>query len=66
MAGFAGFEWRSAGMTGADTYELIGKAREGDEAAWQTLLEYNEDDTRATLALRRWLRSGGGQPNSGG
>ena len=66
VAGFAGFEWRSAGMTGADTYELIGKAREGDEAAWQTLLEYNEDDTRATLALRRWLRSGGGQPNSGG
>lgn len=66
VAGFAGFEWRSAGMTGADTYELVGKAREGDEAAWQTLLEYNEDDTRATLALRRWLRSGGGQPNSGG
>lgn len=52
----AGYQWAEDGMTGADTYALIRAARSGDTAAWQTLLRYNEDDTRATMALRDYLR----------
>ncbi|WP_165764009.1 ribonuclease H-like domain-containing protein [Nocardioides sp. PD653] len=44
-------------MTGADTYDLIKQARDGSAEAWTTLLRYNEDDTRATRALREWLRT---------
>ncbi|GAW54763.1 uncharacterized protein PD653_2177 [Nocardioides sp. PD653] len=53
----AGFTWRDDGMTGADTYDLIKQARDGSAEAWTTLLRYNEDDTRATRALREWLRT---------
>jgi predicted RecB family nuclease len=57
LAGLAGFQWTEEGMTGADTYDLIAKARAGEEAAWDTLVRYNEDDTRATKALRDYLRA---------
>lgn len=57
LAGLAGFTWRSDGMTGEDTYDLVSRARAGDGEAWETLLEYNEDDARATRALRQHLRS---------
>ena len=58
LAPLAGFSWRDEGMTGGATYDLIGRAREGDCAAWDTLIRYNEDDTRATKTLRDWLRGG--------
>ena len=57
LAALAGFTWRDDGMTGADTYDLIKQARDGSAEAWATLLRYNEDDTRATRALREWLRT---------
>lgn len=47
--------WRTAGASGADTTEWVGRARAGDAAAWQKLLDYNKDDTRATLTVRRAL-----------
>lgn len=52
----AGARWNSDGATGADTYGWIDAARAGDTAAWDRLVRYNEDDTRATLALRQYLR----------
>lgn len=55
LAAEAGYQWQSDGMTGADTYELIAAARAGDTAAWETLIAYNEDDTRAAKALRDYL-----------
>ena len=57
LAGLAGFQWTEDGMTGADTYDLIALARTGDSDAWQSLLRYNEDDTRAARALRAFLAS---------
>lgn len=57
LAPLAGFKWSEDGMTGADTYDLIARARKGDEGAWDTLVRYNEDDTRATKALRDYLRT---------
>lgn len=57
LANVAGYQWSEAGMTGADTYDLIARARKGDHAAWGALVRYNEDDTRATKALRDYLRT---------
>jgi SAM-dependent methyltransferase len=57
LAVVAGHEWRDAGMTGADTYELIEAAKSGDDVAWESLLRYNEDDVMGTKVLREWLRS---------
>ena len=66
LAKLAGFTWRDAGMTGADTLPLIAAARSGDADAWDTLLRYNRDDVRATRALRRYLQGGGGPSNGVG
>ena len=55
LAAEAGFLWRSEGMTGEDTFDLIAAARAGDRDAWDKRLRYNEDDTRATKALRDHL-----------
>ncbi len=59
LAGAAGFRWRDANPSGEASiawYEVA--VREGDAAAAASrvrLLEYNEDDCRATKALRDWL-----------
>jgi type I restriction-modification system DNA methylase subunit len=55
LAPLTGFQWAEDGMSGADTYDLVARARKGDGAAWSTLLRYNEDDTRALRALRQHL-----------
>ncbi len=55
LATSAGATWRTPGTTGADTYAWIAATRAGDGGAWTRLLEYNEDDTRATYRLRRSL-----------
>lgn len=56
LASYAGASWRTAGASGADTYAWIDAARVGDGSAWRRLLDYNEDDTRATRLLREALR----------
>ncbi|WP_432543017.1 TM0106 family RecB-like putative nuclease [Kineococcus sp. SYSU DK002] len=53
----AGFRWRDTDPGGAQSQLWLGQARTGDRAAEQRVLEYNEDDVLATLAVRRWLRS---------
>lgn len=55
LAPAAGARWRTDGATGSDTYAWIDAARAGDNTAWNTLIDYNEDDVRALRALRRAL-----------
>ena len=58
LATGAGFRWRDAHPSGEASMLWYEIARgEGDEALAQRrrLLEYNEDDCRATKALRDWL-----------
>lgn len=57
LAPLGGASWRTQGLDGETSAEWIPKARAGDEQAWLELLAYNEDDVRATLMLRRYLRS---------
>lgn len=47
--------WRTPGATGRDTYVWIEAARKDNSESWTTLINYNEDDVRATRALREWL-----------
>jgi hypothetical protein len=59
LAGAAGFEWRDENPSGEASmqwYEVASRG-ESDEAlaSRQRILEYNEDDCRATRALRDWL-----------
>jgi predicted RecB family nuclease len=56
----AGFSWRDPEASGLNSQSWFDEAASGaDEptraAAQQRVLEYNEDDVRATLALRHWL-----------
>lgn len=51
----AGFAWREEDPGGRQSQDWLDGAKAGDAAALQRILEYNEDDVRATLAVRRWL-----------
>jgi predicted RecB family nuclease len=57
LAGAAGFTWRDENPSGEASMLWYEEAAgpEGSDAARRRLLEYNEDDCRATAALRRWL-----------
>ncbi len=57
LARAAGFEWRDENPSGEASMRWFEAARAGDDVeAWrQRILEYNEDDCRATQALRDWL-----------
>lgn len=66
IAPMCGFEWRDddpGGLQSEIWYEMM---LAGDESMRQRLLEYNEDDVAAQLAIRRWIRTqdGGGGPGS--
>lgn len=56
-----GFHWRDDDPGGLQAQAWIDAARTGDpikrEAVRTRFLEYNEDDVRATAALRAWLRA---------
>jgi predicted RecB family nuclease len=71
-AGYAGFAWRDADAGGDVSMLWYEQAtRAADEgirvAARDRLLAYNEDDVRATAALRAWLiRAGDQLPSLGG
>ncbi|MDP9404463.1 MAG: ribonuclease H-like domain-containing protein [Actinomycetota bacterium] len=57
----AGFSWRDEEPSGdlSMLWHRMAVAGDGEEAtaARRRLLEYNEDDVRATAAVRHWLRS---------
>jgi predicted RecB family nuclease len=57
LARAAGFEWRDENPSGEASMAWFASAREGADAhEWrQRILAYNEDDCRATQALRDWL-----------
>lgn len=57
----AGFSWRDDEASGLNSQRWFDDAIHSVDphtrlAAKQRVLEYNEDDVRATLALRQWLR----------
>lgn len=58
-ARWSGFDWRDDDAGGAQSMEWhFAAATAGEDEQTKLhrrLLEYNEDDVRATLALRRWL-----------
>ena len=59
LAGAAGFSWRDdnpSGEASMQWYEVAkGDRSDGAMASRQRILDYNEDDCRATKALRDWL-----------
>ena len=59
LAASAGFEWRDVNPSGEASMLWYEVATRGDEVAAalsrQRILDYNEDDCRATKALRDWL-----------
>jgi predicted RecB family nuclease len=59
VAGAAGFRWRDDAPSGEASMGWYEEARGADpvraDAATRRLLAYNEDDCRATKALRDWL-----------
>ena len=57
----AGFSWRDDTPGGLNSQQWFAEAVHADDAqtraeAAQRILDYNEDDVRATAALRDWLR----------
>ncbi len=58
VAPVAGFEWEDADMDGERSVALRREARFGSISARDTLLRYNEDDCRATVAVRHFLSAG--------
>ena len=58
LAKYLGFEWRDTDPSGAESIEWYHRWVEGgDELVKQRILEYNEDDCRATRVLLDALRS---------
>ncbi|QYH19083.1 TM0106 family RecB-like putative nuclease [Corynebacterium aquatimens] len=53
-----GFTWRDEEIDGDGSIALRRLAREGDRTARAALLRYNEDDCRATRAVRDFLAAG--------
>ena len=51
----AGFSWRDEDPGGLQSISWLEQVRDGEHELKQRILEYNEDDVRATLALREWL-----------
>ena len=61
-----GFEWEDDDIDGERSVALRRAARLGDAAARDMLLRYNEDDCRATRAVRDFLTAGApGVPDFG-
>ena len=55
LATRAGFAWRDEDPSGEASMAWYEEAARGDAASRARLLAYNEDDVRATRALRDWL-----------
>jgi hypothetical protein len=51
-----GVSWRDPDPGGLQSQQWHAAARDGDPDAARRLLDYNEDDVRATRAIREWLR----------
>jgi predicted RecB family nuclease len=58
----AGFAWRDEDPGGLQAQTWYEQAAAGDSEAMARLLAYNEDDVRASFAVRQWLRRLSNQP----
>jgi uncharacterized protein len=56
LAKYVGFSWRDEDPSGASSIEWYNRLRAGDIRMKQRLLDYNEDDCRATRALLDAIR----------
>lgn len=57
IAVYIGFQWRSKDATGANSVLWFEQwLAKKNQKVLQKILEYNEDDVRATYTLQRWLR----------
>ena len=57
IAPLCGFDWRDDDPGGAQSELWYVDLLNGNESRRSRLLEYNEDDVAAQLAIRRWVRS---------
>ncbi|MEA2024655.1 MAG: TM0106 family RecB-like putative nuclease [Actinomycetota bacterium] len=57
IAPFCGFAWRDDDPGGAQSELWYADVLRGDAGQRRRLLEYNEDDVAAQLAIRRWVRT---------
>ncbi|MEA3511885.1 MAG: TM0106 family RecB-like putative nuclease [Actinomycetota bacterium] len=57
IAPLCGFDWRDDDPGGAQSELWYMDLLRGDESCRSRLLDYNEDDVAAQLAIRRWVRS---------
>jgi predicted RecB family nuclease len=57
IAPLCGFEWRDDDPGGAQSELWYAELLKGDKSRQSRLLEYNEDDVGAQLAIRRWVRA---------
>lgn len=56
VAGFIGYKWDDEGAGGGEAVTWYDQWLEtGDKDFLNKLVKYNEDDTRATLAIKEWL-----------
>jgi uncharacterized protein len=59
IAKFIGFSWRHEDASGLNSVLWFEKwMRQDDAKVLQDIVDYNEDDVRATLAVLRWVRQG--------
>ncbi len=57
IAGYIGFEWRAEDASGANSVLWFEEwLQKKSPKLLQKILEYNEDDVRATFKLQRWIR----------
>jgi len=61
IARFLGFDWRQGDVDALASVALYSRwidSKGTDAAAKQSILDYNEDDCRATMVVYDWLVSG--------
>lgn len=56
VASYLGFEWRAQDAGGANSMQWYRSYLDGQQELKQKILDYNEDDVRATQVLLDWLQ----------
>lgn len=57
VAKYLGFQWREKKAGGAQSLFWYAKYLKGEKELKKTILEYNEDDVKATKVLKDWLKN---------
>ena len=56
VAQYLGFEWRAQDAGGANSMQWYQEYLGGNQELKQKILDYNEDDVRATQVLKDWMQ----------